>query len=148
MRASDLAGPYPTVRPSTPAIEAARLLAGQNLPGLIVVDERGRPSTVLPGTQVLRLAVPRYAQADPALARVIDEPAADVFLRGLGDRTVAQALPPERRELPVVDPDATVLEIAALMARLRSPLVAVADAEGTMLGAITLDALLDRLLAQ
>jgi CBS domain-containing protein len=148
MNAGDLAAPYPTVRPSTPAIEAARLLAGRNLPGLIVVDERGRPSTVLPGTQVLRMAVPRYCQADPALARVIDEPAADVFLRGLGDRTVAEALPRERRELPVVDPDATVLEIAALMARLRSPLVAVADTNGKLLGAITLAALLDRLLAE
>lgn len=41
MRASDLVSPYPTVRPDTPVIEAARLLAGQNLPGLIVVDDRG-----------------------------------------------------------------------------------------------------------
>jgi CBS domain-containing protein len=94
------------------------------------------------------MAVPDYCQADPALARVIDEPAADVFLRGLGERTVAQCLPRERRELPVVNPDATVLEIAALMARIRSPLVAVVNAKGTMLGAITLDALLDRLLAE
>ena len=45
----------------------------------------------------------------------------------------------------IVGPDATVLETAALMARARSPLVAVVDA-GTMLGAITLDALLDRML--
>jgi len=147
MRAADLASPFPTVTPSTPAIEAARLLAGQNLPGLIVVDERGRPATILPGTQVLRMAVPGYCQDDPALARVIDEAAADVFLRGLGDRTVAEALPRERRELPVVDPDATVLEIAALMARTRSPLVAVAGPDEAMRGAITLDALLDRMLA-
>ena len=47
----------------------------------------------------------------------------------------------------MVDPDATVLEIAALMARTRSPLVAVADRDGPLLGAVTLDALLDRLLA-
>jgi hypothetical protein len=38
----------PTVTPATPAIEAAGLLAGQNLPGLIVVDDRGRPLTILP----------------------------------------------------------------------------------------------------
>jgi CBS domain-containing protein len=146
MRAGNLAAPFPTVTPATPAIEAARLLAGQNLPGLIVVDDRGRPATILPGTQVLRMAVPQYCQDDPALARVIDEAAADVFLRELGDRTVAEVLPRERRELPVVDPDATVLEIAALMARVRSPLVAVADRDGTMRGAITLAALLDRML--
>jgi CBS domain-containing protein len=147
MRARELAAPFPTVALDTPAIDAARLLAGRDLPGLIVVDAQGRPLTVLPGTQVLRMAVPRYCQDDPALARVVDEAAADVFLRELGDRTVAQCLPEERRELPVVEPDATVLEIAALMARARSPLVAVVDRDAGLLGAITLDALLDRLVA-
>jgi CBS domain-containing protein len=147
MRARDLVGPFPTVDLHTPAIEAARLLAGQDLPGLIVLDDRGRPSTILPGTQVLRMAIPSYCIDDPALARVIDEAAADLFLRELGDRTVEQCLPERQRELPVVDPDATVLEIAALMARARSPLVAVVDRKEGLLGAVTLDALLDRLVA-
>jgi CBS domain-containing protein len=146
VRAADLAAPFPTVSPNTPALEAARLLAGQNLPGLIVVDESGRPKTILPGTQVLRMAIPAYCQDDPALARVIDEAAADVFLRGVGDRTVAELLPRERRELPVVPPEATVLEVAAIMARARSPLVAVAGKDQRLIGAITLDALLDRML--
>jgi predicted transcriptional regulator len=148
VRAHELASEYPTVRPDTPVIEAARLLAGQDLPGLIVVDDRGAPWTILAGTQLLRLAVPTYCQDDPNLARVIDEAAADVFLRGLGDRTVAQSLPKERPDLPVVHPDATVLEIAAVMARTRIPLVAVAEPDGPLQGAITLDALLDRVLAQ
>lgn len=102
--------------------------------------------TILPGTQVLRMAVPSYCQDDPALARVIDEAAADVFLRGVGDLTVAELLPRERRELPVVDPDATVLEVAAVMARSRSPLVAVAHRDESIIGAITLDAMLDQML--
>ena len=148
MRARDLAAEYPTVRPDTPAIEAARLLAGQDLPGLIVVDDSGRPVTILPGTDVLKMAVPRYCQDDPALARVIDEAAADVFLNELGDRTVSQLLPERLRELPVLDGHVTALEIAAVMARSRSPLVAVVDDSGNMIGAITLDALLDRVLAQ
>jgi CBS domain-containing protein len=147
MRAGELAAEFPTVTLQTPAIEAARLLAGQDLPGLIVLDAAGTPSTILPGTQVLRMAVPRYIQDDPALAGVVDEAAADLFLRELGDRTVAEVLPDRQRELPVVRPDATVLEIAALMARTRSPLVAVADQAGRMIGAVTLDALLDRVLA-
>jgi hypothetical protein len=146
MRARDLAVPFPTVGVDTPALDAARLLAGQNLPGLIVVDAAGRPKTILPGTQVLRMAIPSYCQDDPTLARVIDEAAADVFVRTVGDRTVAELLPREHRELPVVDPDATVLEVAAVMARARSPLVAVAGKGQPMLGAITLDALLDRML--
>jgi hypothetical protein len=78
LHASDLVSPYPTVRLDTPVITAARLLAGQNLPGLIVIDNHGSPATILPGTRVLRLAVP-HCQEDPALARVIDEAAADVF---------------------------------------------------------------------
>jgi CBS domain-containing protein len=147
MRAGDLAAPFPTVATTTAAVEAARLLANQNLPGLIVVDANGHPQTILPGTQVLRMAVPGYIQDDPALARVIDEAAADVFLDELGDRTVAEVLPAQPRELPVVDTDATVLEIAALMARTRTPLVAVVGAGGELVGAVTLDALLDRLVA-
>ena len=144
MRAGDLAAPYPTVTLSTAALDAARMLARENLPGLIVVDDRGRPKTILPGTQVLRMGVPQYCQEDPALARVIDEEAADLFLNGLGERTVQQCLPPERRELPVVDSTATALEVAALMARTRTPLVAVVEPNGSLRGAITLDALLDR----
>lgn len=147
MRARDLVVAFPTVRRDTLVVEAARLLAGQDLPGLIVVDDLGRPVTVLPGTDVLQMAVPRYCQSDPTLARVIDEAAADVFVQQLGNATVARALPEKLRELPVVEDDATALEIAALMARSRSPLVAVVDAHGIMLGAITLDGLLDRVLA-
>ncbi|MET9339334.1 MULTISPECIES: CBS domain-containing protein [unclassified Nonomuraea] len=146
MRARDLAGDFPTVTLDTPAIEAARLLADRDLPGLIVLDESGRPFTILPGTQVLLLAVPRYCQDDPALARVVDEAHADLFLRRLGDRTVRACLPERQRELPIAEGKATVLEMAALMARTRSPLVAVVD-DGRLLGAVTLQALLDHTLA-
>ncbi|HEX6869730.1 MAG TPA: CBS domain-containing protein [Micromonosporaceae bacterium] len=148
MRARDLVTPCPTVRLDTSARQAAALLAELDLPGLVVVDQRGRPLTVLPGTQVLRLGVPAYIQDDPTLAAVVDEAHADVFLRELGDRSVADCLPGQPKELPVVDPDATVLEVAALMARTRSPIVAVADdTDGTMLGAVTLAVLMDRIVA-
>ncbi|HEU4422574.1 MAG TPA: CBS domain-containing protein [Pilimelia sp.] len=147
MRAGDLATPFPIVGAATMAVEAARLLAEQNLPGLIVVDDRGRLETILAGTQVLRMAVPRYCQDDSALARMVDEAAADVFLQDLGGRTVAEVLPEQPRELAVVDPEATVLEVAALMARTRMPLVAVVSGDGSRAGAVTLDVLLDRLVA-
>jgi CBS domain-containing protein len=91
--------------------------------------------------------VPAYCQDDPALARVIDEAEADLLLSGLAGRTVRQCLSEPPRELPIVEPQATVLEIAALMARTRSPLVAMVDDNGSMVGAVTLDALLDRMLA-
>ncbi|WP_433248305.1 CBS domain-containing protein [Streptosporangium sp. CA-135522] len=145
MRARDLVIDFPTVSLDSPAMDAARLLADQGLPGLIVVDADGSPSSILPGTQVLRLAVPTYCQDDPALARVVDEAHADAFLRSLAGRTVRECLPANPRELPITDPDATVLEIAALMARTHSPLVAVVDG-GRLLGAVTLQALLERAL--
>lgn len=145
MRARDLAVEFPTVTLDTPALEAAKLLADLDLPGLILVDESGRPHSILPGTQVLRLAVPTYCQDDPALARVVDEAHADRFLHRLGGKSVRECLPEQRRELPVADPDATVLELAALMARTHSPLVAVVEGD-RLIGAVTLQSLLDRAL--
>jgi predicted transcriptional regulator len=146
MRARDVAVEFSTVAEDLPAREAVRVLAAQDLPGLIVVDGKGRPATVLAGTQVLRMALPSYCQDDPALARVIDEAAADLIFDGIGDRTVADLLPRSRPDLPAVDADATVLEVAAVMARSNVPLVAVVDDQGIMTGAITLDGLLDRML--
>src|SRR3954471_14651277 len=146
MRAGDVAVLMTTVTESTPARDAARVLAAQDLPGPVVVDAKGRPLTVLAGTQVLRMALPSYCQDDPALARVVDEAAADVIFDGIGDRTVADLLPKNRTELPAVSADATMLEVASVMARSNVPLVAVVDKERVMTGAITLDGLLDRML--
>jgi CBS domain-containing protein len=148
MRARDLAETYPIVTMDTPALEAARRLATEQLNGLVVVDDKGRPKCVLPATQVLRLGVPGYARDDPALARVVDEAHADVFLRELGNRTIADCQLKKDSELPVVDEDATVLEVAALMARARSPVIPVLDSAGRMTGAITLQRLLDRVLSR
>ncbi len=145
MRARQLASEYPTVTLDTDALEAARLLADRDLPGLIVLDERGLPDTILPGTQVLRFAIPRYVQDDPKLAAVVDEVSADAFCQTLAGTPVRELLPRKAHELPVVDGNDTVLEIAALMARTRTPVVAVVE-DGRLLGAVTLDALLDRML--
>lgn len=148
MRARDLAETYPIVTMDTPAVEAARRLASERLSGLVVVDDDGRPTCVLPATQVLRLGVPGYARDDPALARVVDEAHADVFLREIGNRTIADCRLKKDPELPVVNEDDTVLEVAALMARTRSPVIPVVDSTGAMVGAITLHGLLDRVLSR
>ena len=149
MRARDLATDFPTVTPDTNALTAARRLSREKLPGLIVTDADGRPMTVLPGSQVLRYLVPRYVQDDPPLARVYDEKASDELCAKLTTSTVADLLP-ERQdsdELPVVDHDATTIEVAAVMARAHSPVVAVVQ-DGRIIGAITVRQLLDSLLPQ
>jgi len=147
MRARDLAEDFPTVSLDTVALEAARMLSRERLPGLIVCDSEGRPYTVLPGSQVLRFLVPRYVQDDPRLARVYDEKASDALCAKLTDTTVRDLLPDKRDvdEIPVVDHDATTIEVAAVMARTHSPVVAVVEGD-QVLGAITVRRLLDHLL--
>ncbi|WP_433467498.1 CBS domain-containing protein [Spirillospora sp. CA-128828] len=151
MRARDLAIEYPTVTPDDTAMDAARLLAGRGLPGLVVVDDRRRAVAVVPGSRLLRQIVPPHVRDDPNLARVYDERHADRLCAKLADRTVADLLEDERTPLPVVDADATVMEIASVMAGARSPVVAVSDDErhpekGAVIGVVTAAHLLDRLL--
>ena len=147
MLARELARLFPTVTLDTGALEAARTLADERLPGLIVLDDDGRPYTVLPGSQVLRFIVPTYVQDDPALARAYDEASADALCDKLAPKTVREVLPKraELYDLPVVASDATSIEIAAVMAGQRSPIVAVVD-DSTLLGAITISDLLEHLL--
>ena len=147
MRARDLAQPFPAVGVDDDALAAAQRMAAARLPGLVVIDADGRPYTILPGSQVLRFLIPRYVQEDPPLARAYSEQASDELVGKLGRSTVRDLLPRPQDvdELPVVDADATTIEVAAVMARMHSPVVAVVDA-GRVLGAITVSDLLTRLL--
>jgi CBS domain-containing protein len=147
MRARDMAEDFPTVQLDDDALHAATLMAQRRLPGVVVTDGSGRPVAVLPGSQVLKFLVPRYVQEDPSLAAVFDERTADACAARLGEQTVRGLLPPadKRTELAAVDGDATVIECAAVMARLRSPLLVVADGD-TVHGVLTASHLLEILL--
>jgi hypothetical protein len=147
--ARDLAEDYPLVQLTDDALTAARLIAEQRRPGVVVVDAEGKPVTVLPGSQVLRFIVPGYVQEDPSLARVYDERGgAEACVSKLKGRTVKELLPPKekRYELPKVSGDATMIECAAMMARLHSPLLLVSD-DDTIHGVVTTSHLLDIILA-
>lgn len=137
-----MAEEFPVVSLDTDALEAVSLLATRRLPGLIVVDDKGRPHSVLPASQVVRFLVPSYVQDDPSLARVIDESLADQVASKLAGLTVRKLLPADPVELPVVNHDDTVIEVAAIMARLRCPLVAVVK-DHEIIGAITASRLLE-----
>lgn len=145
MQAIDIAVNAPTVRLDDPVTRAVKVLAVGRLPGLIVVDRSSRPHTVLPGSQVLRMIVSPSYQRDPALTRTIDEAHADLFWQELGSRTVRDCLPPKPAKQVAVTADATLLEVAGLMARMHSPLVAVVAADGKLIGCITLNSLLGHL---
>lgn len=151
MRAGDLAQPFETVTPETEVLAAAQAMAAARQPGLIVCGDDGHPYTIVPGSQVLRFLIPEYLQKTPALARALDEQASEELCRKLERTTVGELLPHPKDidELPVVDVDATPLEVAAVMARMHSPVVAVVDDEGgtgRVVGAITASQLLGHLL--
>jgi CBS domain-containing protein len=146
VRARDLLIDFPVIDLDSPVIDAVRLFTEQNLPGLIVVDDEGSLFAILPGTEVLRLVIPDYYQDDPILARVVDEAHADGFLHQMSGRTLRACLPAQTRDLPISGPDATALQLAVLMVRTHSPLVAVMDGD-RLVGALTLKTLLERVLA-
>ncbi|MGO4422421.1 CBS domain-containing protein [Streptomyces sp. MCAF7] len=150
MRARDLAIEYEAVGLDTDALDAARLMAEHRLPALLVVDELGAPKAILPASQMIKILVPEYVVEDPALAAVIDERHADRLCVALAGRKVRDCLSKTVPQPVVAAPDDTALEIAAQMARVRSPLVAVVDRDKAgprLLGVITASHLLERLLA-
>jgi CBS domain-containing protein len=107
------------------ALDAARMLAEHCLPGIVVTDSSGRPYAVLPASQVVMFIVPQYVQDDPSLAGVLNESMADRAADKLGGKTVREVLPEHLLNVPAAHADDTIIEVAALMARLRSPLIAV-----------------------
>jgi CBS domain-containing protein len=145
MRAREIAVGVPTVTMRDPVVKAVQLMAVARMPGMVVVDDDGRPLAVLPGSQVLKLSIPVAYQEDPMLVRTVDETSADAFWRELGGLVVGDCLPRGATRPLTVTGDATLLEIAALMGRGRSPLVGVVDDDGVLTGVITLDRLLTSL---
>jgi CBS domain-containing protein len=147
MRAADLMEvDYPSVDVTAPAALAARMIGVERRPAVLVLAD-GRPRTVLPGSQVLTFLIPGYLQEDPTLLRVYGEKASDACAARLEGKTVGDVLPVGRTvELPAVGPDATVMECAAVMARLHSPLLVILD-DGRVHGLVTASHLLEVLLA-
>ncbi|GHJ38517.1 hypothetical protein Sm713_41260 [Streptomyces sp. TS71-3] len=150
---------YETVGLDSDALDAARLMAERRLPALLVVDGHGVPKAILPASQMIKLLVPGYVIEDPTLAAIIDERHADRLCDALAGLKVRDCLSKSAPPPVVAAPDDTALEIAAQMAQVRSPLVAVverdvpdrAEQTGTsgsrLLGVITASHLLERLLA-
>ena len=141
MHAEDIAEDFPVVSIDSGALDAARLLAEHRLPGIVVTDSAGKPYAVLPASQVVRFIVPRYVQDDPALAGVLNDSTADRAAAKLSGKTVRDVLPEHLVDVPAANADDTIIEVAALMARLRSPLIAVMK-NGKLHGVITASRLL------
>ena len=141
MHAEDFVEEFPVVTVDSSALEAARTLAEHRLPGIVVTDSSGLPYAVLPASQVVRFIVPTYVQDDPSLAGVINESWADKAAEKLGKKSVRDVLPEHLQDIPSAHADDTIIEVAALMAQLRSPLIAVVK-DGRLRGVITASRLL------
>ncbi len=141
MHAEDMAEEFPVVTVDSAALDAARLLAEHRLPGIVVTDSAGKPFAVLPASQVVRFIVPTYIQDDPSLAGVLNESMADRAAEKLSGKTVRDVLPEHLIDIPSANADDTIIEVAALMARLRSPLIAVRKND-ELVGVITASRLL------
>ncbi len=141
MLAADIAENFPVITMDADALEAVRMIAEQRLPGILVVDASGAVFAVLPASQVVRFIVPRFVQDDPLLAGVLSESVADHIAERLGGRAVGAMLSEHLVNVPPAEFDETVLEVAAKMARLRSPLIPVVK-NGRLLGVITASRLL------
>lgn len=146
MHAEDIAEVFPVTAIDSDALDAARMLAEHRLPGIVVTDSSGRPYALLPASQVVRFLVPGYVQDDPALAGVLAESMADRAAQKLAGKTVRDVLPEHLRDVPAANADDTIIEVAALMARLRTPLIAVIK-DGKLRGVITASRLLAAALA-
>jgi CBS domain-containing protein len=119
VRLTDLARNLPVVTRSTTALEAARRIAGDRLSALVVARDGGRPELVVPAVDVLGLLIPRYLREDTRLAAVLDDAAADELWSAADRRTIGELLDSEDvriYDILVVDPDATLVEVATLMA--------------------------------
>lgn len=141
VRAEQMVEEYPVVGMDTDALDAAKLLAEHRLPGLVVTGPDGCPQAVLPASQVVRFIVPKYVQDDPALAGVLDESMADRIADKLGGKKVRDVVPELLSAVPAVKADDTIVEVAALMARFRCPLIAVMSGQ-QLIGVITASRLL------
>ncbi len=142
MHAEEMVEQFPVVTIDSNALDAARMLAEHRLPGIIVTDTSGRPYAVLPASQVVRFIVPTYVQDDPSLAGVLNESMADQAADKLANKTVRQMLPEHLTDVPPANADDTIIEVAALMARNRTPLIAVMK-DGKLHGVITASRLLE-----
>ena len=146
MRARDLATPYPSLAPDTPAEEAARLLAEEAVEGVFVQDEHGNLQGVVADTTLLAFLLPRYLAEDRALVGVLGEDVADALWQRLRGRTVRDLLPVSTAGLPEVNGNDTLVKVAATLVRSGASLVAVRDRDGRLLGGITTSQLIGRLL--
>jgi CBS domain-containing protein len=138
MRARDLATPQISVRPTATVSEAVSAMAQRR--AILVVNDSGKLIGVVSDAVLLRCLLPAYVQVNEPLAGVLDEHAAEELFARVKNRTIMEFIR-DVREPPQVAGDDSLIEVASMMLRTASPLVAVVE-EGKIIGGISLKDLL------
>lgn len=133
MRASELETSLPLVDLHTPALDAARMIAGERLAVLVIADASGRPSSLVSAIDVLGLLIPSYLRDDRFLSGVLDENGSDEVWAEARRRTIGELVEDDAvdvHDIVAVEPDATLVEVAALMAEERTSVALVIRGDG------------------
>ncbi|MFF1570918.1 hypothetical protein ACFVY1_47700 [Streptomyces sp. NPDC058293] len=130
-------------------MDAARLPAEYQLSALLVLDSDGQPYAIVPSSQLFGQLLPSCLHEGPMIAASINDRHLGEVAAQLAGIIVAQWLPCPRVRPSSVGLDAGVLQIAALMGRTHSPVVAVVERDGDhtdLVGAVTAARLMERLI--
>ena len=143
MRARDIMQAARVVRPDAPCEELLRVFEDPEVRAAAILPTReGDRAGLVTEEDVLSALLPSYVLEDEALAAVLEETAPERMRGKVASRKVREVINVDRRRLPPVDPDDTLIEVAAAMARSGHPAVLVAGKDGRVVGVITADALL------
>lgn len=151
MRISDLTSDLPVVDRSTSAADAVRLIAEQDLIGLVIADRDGHPKAVISAIDVTRLMLPRFIRDDLSLANVVGETGVEDLWDEIAGRTIGDVLDDEEvqaKKLLTVEPDASLVEVAARMVDARTQVCRVLGDDGVDHGFATLPHVLDAIVAR
>lgn len=141
MRARDLAVPQTSVLPTATVSEAVLAMADRG--AILVVGDDGKLLGVVSDAVLLRGLLPAYVQVNEQLAGVLDERTAEKLFERVKNRSITELLR-NVDEPPQVAGEDSLIEVASVMLRSASPLVAVVD-EGRIIGEISLSDLLRHL---
>jgi CBS domain-containing protein len=147
VKARDLMQPVRVVKPDDPATELILAFEDPALRAVAVVSGEDELIGVISDEDLLYALLPSYVLDDAALARVLEEGAGTTLRHRLEGKLVRECVHTTRRQHAPVEPDATLVEVAAAMVRSGDPGVLVIQ-EGRVLGVITVDVLLPALLGK
>lgn len=150
MHAADVVETLPTAGLDDAVLSALRMVLRHGLPALVVADDQGNVVAGLSSVELLRAALPRYMRDEPCLARVYGGDHEDRLVAQLAGTSVRELVSELADRVPVARQEATVMELAEMMARRCCPVVLVerADSDGGVLGVVTANGLLKVLLAR